>query len=673
MTGAAFRQAPGFARTSLLHGLLFIWPLPLQSAVGISTLRAVVHHAAAATSPAEFAKGCAKGNATIGCRIGDSVQSVNSSNSSSPGHSSSSRSGSSNSSRRRRRQKSHGSEVGKDRRSTQEINCMNCSIAVPSELATPVPGVPAAPATSSVNVEAIAFQRQNFDASRIVEALDEVNFTVDQCFMGSVHPHTVLCGLGTAILLAVWLLTVGWIANSTLGERLRLLWSSGSYWETGPSKERRPHLDNAKMFLMFLVVLTHCHVATKGWRWNIPIHLFMNPFCTRTFGFISGICSQESPSLRSFRGLVFRLIVPLVLFCGIIEPVVLPVVETGRFLSWRRYTIRVELNLTLAEAGATWYMFALICWRIWGWFLQPLTPLWRLTASFVFASLAGYVELSTFKLHQAIPSFPVFVLGQVFPYEMTLSHVPYSRETFTFGVVSLCGFYMFGCLHGGEALLRDLPYWSWAGEGHVFDKQQEVCGGLESALIWVRALFRTVFEMTKCFIFLFAVCPRGRVPVISDLGAHTLYPFLLHYAFATGLNRWLRVPAEGVALSIAGWLLLWVVTFAATAALVLVLATPPVRTVFSVFLEPVWLERLVAADIANHRPSSERRAPSTSMISAPAVPTKLSLRLQAAASFSLGSGRSRSKGSCTGGAESCPPTLPAAEGEPPVGGAADPQ
>lgn len=454
-------------------------------------------------------------------------------------------------------------------------------------------------------------------------AAEAADFTVDSCFLRAIHPHTALCAIGVVLLLLWWCLSLQLFLGLELGSCMRFLSTSGDSWRTGPAKERRPHLDNAKLILMLMVVVTHCHVATKGWRWNIPIHLFINPFCTRTFGFISGICSQDGPSLRSFRSLVFRLIMPLVLFSTIYEPAVLPIVEIGRPLSLNEYSQRVQVNLTEAQAGASWYMFALICWRIWSWMLSPLKPGWRLIFASVAASLAGYAELSTFKLHQAIPSFPVFVFGQVFPYEFALSFVPYTRGTILYGVVSLYALYIFGWQEVGKSLLLDLPYWSWTGSGHAFDKQQEICGIFESSFIWVRALFRTVMEMTKCLIFLFAVCPRGRVAVVSDYGAYTLYPFLLHYAFAVAQNRWLPFTHEPPALNFMAWLLLWAAEVFVVTVWVLFLSSPPVRYLFRPLLEPIWLERLVGVETLDRQPKDAMRLPSfAGRASSSAVPLR---------------------------------------------------
>lgn len=444
------------------------------------------------------------------------------------------------------------------------------------------------------------------------------------CHYG-ITEHTIMCCAGSIVLLFCWLLGAWYLHPGYLGIDLPQGFVGALPGFQAPSREHRgrepgvgkqrcAHMDNAKLILMFMVLLTHCHDATHDWRWNAEIHLLINPFCTRSFGFISGLFDQDAPDGASCRRIIFRLAAPLILYCTFVEPLVLPLVDGTTMNTWDDYSLRVINNLTLSQAGATWYMFALICWRVWAWMLLPFFPMARFAIACAFAAIGGYPELSAFKLDQAIPSFPAFILGQHFPYHKAISRVPNTWFTRMLGFVATAVVFAVGMAPEGRRFLSDLPYWHFGVDvhNHLFLKERETCGEGEAALVWMREVFRNLWELSKCFIFIFLVCPRGNLGGFSALGAQTLYPFFLHYPFAMVQNQYLVMPVESAEWTNAQWGAAWIVECSVVALVICTLASQPVRIVFGPILQPVWLERLMAKSLPDSRCKRDKNISSRS-------------------------------------------------------------
>lgn len=406
--------------------------------------------------------------------------------------------------------------------------------------------------------------------------------------MNGVHKHTMWAGALTVPLIVLIAIAVALAVPSRTT-------SASTDLSGGPFRGRAPHLDNAKFFLMCVVVTVHVQHATPYWRWNKQLRLFIGVFCTRTFGFISGIVSQDLPSLKSFKGLVFKLITPLLFYIVLIEPIALPLSLGSWYTSWNEYTLRIVSNITKAQAGATWYMFALIHWRIWGWMLQQLKPAWRLLLALVLAGVAGYTNLDSFKLVQAITSFPLYVAGQLFPYRYVMERFQWNFSTALVGFCVLLAMGAVGATEEGRSFLEDIPYWGWTASEIRWEPERDACGQIESALVWVRGLFRTVWELCKTVVFLILVCPRSHLGLISDLGAQTLYPFLLHYTFVELENRFMHYSLREAQYGNVAWAGVWLAQFAAIFLLVTVLSSWPVRKIFQPLFEPSWLERLLTS------------------------------------------------------------------------------
>lgn len=415
-----------------------------------------------------------------------------------------------------------------------------------------------------------------------------------------IHDFTMYSVLGVIFLGAVWAVHIAWFAPRDCREEEGPKGAEASSAdEREVAKTRYPHLDTAKFLLMVLVFTTHCKSVHHDWPGHHAVMVFINPFCTRCFALVSGIVtSREEPNTASMQRLVFRLAAPLVIFCVFIEPLLVPMaLGLPPKATLRLMPLRAATNLTEASAGATWYMFALIVWKLCGWMLLSLRPELRILVALVVSALDGYMPLQAFKLGQAMSSFPVFLIGQLLPYDLVVQRAPWRPLTALWGALLLFMIFAVGFTYTGIHFLLDLPMWGWSGS--TFQAQEVQCGAAEAAFIWVRGLFRNVLELTKSCLFLFFVCPHGHKGFITDLGAYTIYPFFLHYTVAILEVRlvgqlsfpipWGLTPAQRCA---AGWFLQIAIGFVVVA----LLSTRAVRILFGPVLQPKWLEKVMAVD-----------------------------------------------------------------------------
>lgn len=484
-----------------------------------------------------------------------------------------------------------------------------CATAAP---VMPEPGVPAT---------ALHFLAPDHEGAERLGAEFDGRSTMarSRCRYG-IHDHTRYSILGLLVVAAAWATVATWLwsrkRRSAANDPMHVLGGlAANELELGPditsasqkpATSRRPHLDTAKFVLMVLVVATHCKELHRAWPAHHAVMAFINPFCTRCFALVSGLVCDEPPSTHAMQQLMFRLAAPLVLFCVIVEPILLPLVLGDSFAqALRLLPPRAKENLTQATAGATWYMFALMSWKVWGWMLMPLGPRARLLTSFAFAAVGGYVPMTAFKLGQALTSFPAFVMGQLLPYGSIVKLFPWGCSTAFLGSAILGCIFAFGLTDLGIHFLIDLPMWGWSAD--LYQQQLAACGAYEASLIWVRGLFRQWLEISKSCLFLFLVCPHGNKGLVTELGAHTIYPFFLHYAVALlavqcFASSGLSVPSaplqllgvgSGIIL-VARWAVVWSAMFAAAACVVALLSAKWVRMVFAPCLQPRWLEALLA-------------------------------------------------------------------------------
>eukprot|EP00929_Paragymnodinium_shiwhaense_P108378 TRINITY_DN74695_c0_g1_i1.p1 TRINITY_DN74695_c0_g1~~TRINITY_DN74695_c0_g1_i1.p1 ORF type:complete len:477 (+),score=44.94 TRINITY_DN74695_c0_g1_i1:148-1578(+) len=372
--------------------------------------------------------------------------------------------------------------------------------------------------------------------------------------------------------------------------------SSDGGLEKSKGGGRTAVLDNAKFLLMITVVLTHSQ--TYGWPGSSQLMGYVNPWHIKTYAFISGVLSTKPPSVLGFKRIVFRLILPNILWCIILYPIM------KYLVAWRFPESFAEVELLWSEgifngrAATNWYLWALIWWQIFSNFLQAFPRRLRLAVAVFVSAVTGYQNEDLFSFLMACPTLPIFVAGQLFPFRDVLSRVPYSWRVIACGSAFMIVLLLLEALPPGFDYMEDTPKYGWAPDQPSFwwGRQPAICSTGGRWAVWIRgAVFRNALELTKALVFLICVCPRSP-SFMTELGQYSLYPMLLHEPimklqliwFAED-NAWtMPHPANGALLTLA-----WIGQIAFATLVTVVFAMKPVRAVFGCIIEPVWAERLV--------------------------------------------------------------------------------
>uniref|UniRef100_A0A7S4Q5Z8 Uncharacterized protein n=1 Tax=Alexandrium monilatum TaxID=311494 RepID=A0A7S4Q5Z8_9DINO len=416
------------------------------------------------------------------------------------------------------------------------------------------------------------------------------DFTFERC---CAQFHAQRCGIGRTLEAAQLTLALGlaWILVVLV---LRTFGSAGvggggaEGGSAGEDCERLAVLDNAKFLLSVWVVASHLRLMPEAQMLLDGVCGDFAEFHTRTFCLVSGILSRDACSPRAMRGLAFRVVVPLLLWCIALEPLLLRVARGYPLLSAGLFARKVVDNVFHAEASRViWYWFALVCWRLWACPLSALCPWARLIVALAISALAGYAKLGqtwvyyakegAFKMNMALACLPLFVVGQLLPLRWLLDRMPMTWVTMAVGAGLLSATYAMHKSPEGLEFMDDIPSFGWAHLPVQYCEPREA-----AALYWIRGLFKNALELTKGLIFLLLCCPRSN-SILTTFGRHSIYPYLLHPVVLDWLGPVVKATPPACQLL--------VLPLVITA----VLASWPVRVLFGPFLEPVWLERLLEA------------------------------------------------------------------------------
>jgi fucose 4-O-acetylase-like acetyltransferase len=174
---------------------------------------------------------------------------------------------------------------------------------------------------------------------------------------------------------------------------------------TSAPTERVAYLDNARYWVMLLVVIGHCLTelvimdSARGvYTWIYAFHM---PF----FILISGYTARHYVGdFRQIRRIVSTLVVPYL------------IVETSLQLITRHYDNEPEYLMILSPQWLGWFLAALFIWRI-------TTPIWRalkypVTTSIVISLTAGLIEIpNVLALPKVLGFLPFYVIGLHFTRE----------------------------------------------------------------------------------------------------------------------------------------------------------------------------------------------------------------------------------------------------------------
>lgn len=349
---------------------------------------------------------------------------------------------------------------------------------------------------------------------------------------------------------------------------------------TAKPKERVAYLDNARYWVMLLVVIGHSLTelvvmdSARGvYTW---IYLFHMPF----FVLISGYTARHYVGdFRQIRRIVSTLIVPYL------------IVETSLQLITRHYDGEPEHLMILSPQWLGWFLAALFIWRI-------TTPIWRalkypITTSILISLSAGLIEIpNVLALPKVLGLLPFYVIGLHFSRERFMR---LGRPQLRVVAAALLAGTFVACQIWASQLAERWPT-AWLLWKQRYDEDPLSVGPVEGVL--TRAAFLVIALVLT--LAALSLIPRAR-SWTTRLGGRTFYCYLLHGYVIILLDRqfdlWERLEPYGATAVLA-----CIVSAIIVANL---LMTAPVARVFRPVFEPrlTWLFRDPATDV-HHPPTT---------------------------------------------------------------------
>lgn len=324
-------------------------------------------------------------------------------------------------------------------------------------------------------------------------------------------------------------------------------------------RERVAYLDNARYWVMLLVVIGHSLTelvvmdSARGvYTW---IYLFHMPF----FVLISGYTARHYVGdFRQIRRMVSTLMVPYL------------IVETSLQLITRHYDGEPEHLMILSPQWLGWFLAALFIWRL-------TTPIWRalrypITTAIVISLLAGLIEIpNVLALPKVLGLLPFYVIGLHFDRDvfLRLGRTP---------VRAVSALLLAGSLAVCLLFTEDIQE-RWPRQWLLWKSRYDELGIGPIEGITTRAVLLVIaFVLTLAAL---SLVPRAR-SWTTALGGRTFYCYLLHGYVILFLDRefglWERLEPYGSA-AVLGCIVVAVIVAN-------VLMTEPVARLFRPVFEP---------------------------------------------------------------------------------------
>ncbi|MDD2458669.1 MAG: acyltransferase family protein [Eubacteriales bacterium] len=267
--------------------------------------------------------------------------------------------------------------------------------------------------------------------------------------------------------------------------------------------ERDTYFDNLKFLLIVLVVTGHIIEKLVDDRIIRAIYQWIYTFHMPAFAFVSGYFSKHLPNQTQHKKLVFKLIIPYILF--------------EVLYSTLDYLVHSTDHLVfsfLSPNWIMWYLFSLLIWRVLlklFYRVHLLLPLSILSAVF-----AGYVPgIGPFaSLSRTLVFLPFFLAGSKFKSsfleKFNTKRMRFIAATLLLGVFA--GYYFIGSAMSFEWLYGNLPYASFG--------FSEWYAGFFRFLLMALASIMIVCMLT--------IIPVGPIHQMAHVGQNTLYVYLSH-------------------------------------------------------------------------------------------------------------------------------------------------
>lgn len=315
--------------------------------------------------------------------------------------------------------------------------------------------------------------------------------------------------------------------------------------------ERDAYFDNAKLFMIFLVVFGHTiQPFTDGSKWINTLYMWIYTFHMPAFIFLTGFFAKGSGNKKYILKLVQKMLVPYFIF---------QLLYTGYY-----YLIRADGWNTgiFYPHWALWFLFSMFSWHILlFWFKKIPAPIGMIIAIQI-GLLAGYYGQigHTFSLSRTFVFFPFFLLG----YWLTKEHVMWLKKnsvkivSVMIMVVVAFAIYKAPDFNSG---------WLLASKSYS-DLGLPEYGGLARLLVYITS------GLMSASILAWIPTKRN---VATNLGTRTLYVYLLHGFFIQFFREKGMFAVDNV-IDLIG-------LFVIAAAIVFVLSSKPVLGIWQPFIE----------------------------------------------------------------------------------------
>ena len=329
----------------------------------------------------------------------------------------------------------------------------------------------------------------------------------------------------------------------------------------GPATERFAYLDNARYWVMLLVVIGHTLTpfldtdAARGlWAWiyafHVPAFVFLSGYAARNF--------RGKP--HQLRRMVSTLVIPYL------------IIETTLQLITRHYTGEPDPMMVLSPQWLGWFLAALVVWRL-------TTPIWRamkypITVSILISLLVPLTEVpNVLALPKVLGFLPFYVVG------MYMTRERFERLSHAASGSPACS--PSPSPSRSATRSRPIEIASWLFWRHRYEEAPLSATALEG--IWQRSQLLAVgFLLTFAALSLVSPSGRGRRPRRAH--AVRLPAARLRHPLAADRVRAVRSPIDEGVPAVIG----------CTIGAVIVanlLMTPVVRKIFRPIFEPklTWL------------------------------------------------------------------------------------